>query len=75
MRQRTGPMARVNLFRFAVFAIIAGTAVLAFTLQAGIFRLMFRTSLALGALLLFGSYFVERWLKRFHKEEVTRGSK
>lgn len=62
--RRTGPLARVNLFRLAVFAVIAGTAVLAFTLQAGAFRFLFRGALIVGAVLLFVSYLVEWWLKR-----------
>lgn len=64
MKRRTGPLARVNLFRLAVFIVILGTAVLAFTLQAGIFRFLFRTSLLVGVILLFGSYIVQWWLKR-----------
>lgn len=62
--RRTGPLARVNLFRVAIFAVILGTAILAFTLQVGVFRFMFRTALVVGVVLLFGSYLVERWLKR-----------
>lgn len=75
MSRRTGPLARVNLFRFAVFAIILGTAVLAFTLQVGIFRFMFRTALVVGIVLLFGSYLVERWSKRFQKRGTNRDNK
>ena len=64
MRKRTGPLARVNLIRLTVFGAIAVTAVLAFTLKAGIFQFFFRSSLVLGAVVLFGSYLVEWWLKR-----------
>ena len=64
MRRRTGPLARVNLFRLTIFLVILSTAVLSFTLQAGAFRLMFRSALIVGAVLLFGSYLVEWWLKR-----------
>lgn len=54
----------MNLFRLTIFAVIFGTAVLAFTLQAGAFRFMFRGALVVGSLLLFGSYLVQWWLKR-----------
>ncbi|MEO7349001.1 MAG: hypothetical protein ABIW32_03955 [Terrimesophilobacter sp.] len=64
MRRRSGPLARVNLFRLTIFVVILGTAILAFTLQAGAFRFMFRTALMVGAILLFGSYLGEWWLKR-----------
>lgn len=64
VKRRTGPLARINLFRLAVFAIIVITAVLAFTLQAGAFRFLFRTALVVGAILLFGSYLAQWWLKR-----------
>ena len=64
MRRRTGPLARVNLLRLTIFAVILGTAVLSFTLQVGAFRFMFRTALVVGAILLFGSYLVEWWRKR-----------
>lgn len=64
MRRRTGPLARVNLFRLGVTMVIAVTAVLAFTLQAGAFRLLFRGALIVGAILLFGSYLWQRWAKR-----------
>lgn len=64
MKRRTGPLARVNLFRLTIFAVILGTAVLAFTLQAGAFRFMFRGALVVGSILLFGSYLVQWWLKR-----------
>lgn len=65
MKGRTGPLARVNLFRLTVFAVILGTAVLAFTLQAGVFRFMFRGALLIGAVVLFGSYFWQWWVKRW----------
>lgn len=68
MRKRTGPLARVNLFRLSVFGAILLTAVLAFTLQAGAFRFLFRTALVVGAILLFGSYLVEWWIKRVRKK-------
>ncbi|MEO6942240.1 MAG: hypothetical protein ABI238_03685 [Terrimesophilobacter sp.] len=64
MKRRTGPLARVNLFRLTVFGVIVVTAILAFTLQAGVFRFMFRTALVVGAILLFGSYVVQWWLKK-----------
>lgn len=64
MKKRTGPLARVNLIRLTVFGTIAVTALLAFTLQAGIFRLFFRGALLIGAVVLFASYVVEWWLKR-----------
>ena len=64
MKRRTGPLARINLFRFGIFGVLAITAVLAFTLQAGVFRFLFRTALVVGALLLFGSYLWEQWMKR-----------
>ncbi len=64
MKKRTGPLARVNLFRLTIFGVILLTAVLAFTLQAGAFRFLFRTALFVGAILLFGSYVVEWWIKR-----------
>lgn len=72
MSRRTGPLARVNLFRVAIFVTILGTAVLAFTLQVGIFRFMFRTALVVGIILLFGSYLVERWSKR-HQTKRKKG--
>ena len=62
--RRTGPLKRVNLFRLGVFLSIAITAVLAFTLQVGVFRLFFRGVLIIGAALLFGSYLWEWWMKR-----------
>lgn len=64
MRRRTGPLARVNLFRFSIFLVITITAIFALTLQAGTFRFLFRGALVVGILLLFGSYIVEWWLKR-----------
>lgn len=64
MRRRTGPLARVNLFRLGVTVAIVLTAVLAFTLQAGVFRLLFRGVLVVGAILLFGSYLWQWWSKR-----------
>lgn len=67
MKRRTGPLARINLFRLGVLAIIVVAAVLAFTLQAGAFRLLFRTALAVGAILLFGSYLAQWWVKRLRK--------
>ncbi|MCC6270913.1 MAG: hypothetical protein IT190_06520 [Microbacteriaceae bacterium] len=70
MKRRTGPLARVNLFRLTVFAVIMGTAVLAFTLQAGVFRFLFRTTLVVGIILLFGSYLVQWWLKRRARNPV-----
>lgn len=65
--RRTGPLARVNLFRLTIFAVILGTAVLSFTLQAGAFRFLFRGALIVGAILLFSSYLVEWWLKRHRR--------
>ncbi len=64
MRKRTGPLARVNLIRLSVFGVVAITALLAFTLQVGVFRFFFRTALVVGVIVLFGSYLVEWWLKR-----------
>lgn len=64
MKRRTGPLARINLFRFGIFAILVVTAVLAFTLQAGAFRFLFRTALVVGVILLFGSYLVQWWVTR-----------
>lgn len=62
--RRTGPLARVNLFRLTIFIVIATTAVLSFTLQAGLFRFLFRGALIVGAILLFGSYLLDWWVKR-----------
>lgn len=70
MARRTGPLARINLFRFSVFAVIVITAVLAFTLQAGAFRFLFRSALVVGAILLFGSYLVQWWMKRTRNRRV-----
>ncbi len=64
VKRRTGPLARISLIRLTVFGAIALTAVLAFTLQAGVFRLFFRTTLFIGAVVLLGSYVLEWWLKR-----------
>ena len=64
MRRRTGPLARVNLFRLGIAALLIVTAVLAFTLQAGAFRWLFRGALIVGAILLFGSYLWQWWMKR-----------
>ena len=62
--KRSGPLARVSLFRLAVTVVIVVTAILAFTLQAGAFRLLFRGALVVGIALLFGSYLVQWWTKR-----------
>jgi hypothetical protein len=67
MKRRTGPLARVNLFRLGIFAVIAMTAVLAFTLQGGAFRLLFRGALVVGIVLLFGSYVVQWWMAKRKK--------
>ena len=64
MRRRTGPLGRVNLFRLGITVVIVVTAVLAFTLQAGAFRWLFRGALVVGAILLFGSYLWQWWMKR-----------
>lgn len=64
MKKRTGPLARVNMVRLTVFGVITITALLAFTLQAGVFRLFFRGALLIGAIVLFASYIFEWWLKR-----------
>lgn len=64
MRRRTGPLARVNLFRLTIFGIILVTAVLAFTLQVGMLRFLFRSALVVGIVLLFGSYLIQWWQKR-----------
>lgn len=64
MRRRTGPLARVNLFRFTVLAVILISAVLAFTLQAGVFKFVLRSALLVGIVLLFGSYVWQWWRKR-----------
>ena len=64
MARRTGPLARLNLFRLSVFGIILVTAVLAFTLQVGVFRFLFRGALVVGIVILFGSYFVGWWITR-----------
>lgn len=66
--RRTGPIARLNLFRFAIFAVILITAVLAVTMQAGIFKSMLKGSLTLGIVLLFGSYIVGWWLKHRRRQ-------
>ncbi|MBX3087964.1 MAG: hypothetical protein KF742_05710 [Cryobacterium sp.] len=68
MTGRKGPLARVNLFRLAIFCILAVTAVLAFTLQAGIFRALFRGVLLLAVVLLLGSYLVQWWIRRVKKQ-------
>lgn len=62
--RRTGPLARINLFRLGTLLAILVTAILAFTLQAGVFRFLFRGALVLGAILLFGSYLVQWWTRR-----------
>ncbi len=64
MRRRTGPLARVNLIRVAIFAVILATAVLAFALQVGALRFLFRSALVVGIIVLFGSYLWEWWRKR-----------
>jgi uncharacterized membrane protein YedE/YeeE len=64
MARRTGPLARVSLFRLGIALIIAVTAILAFTLQAGLFRWLFRGALLVGAVLLFGSYLWQWWRRR-----------
>ncbi|MCO5294179.1 MAG: hypothetical protein M9882_04640 [Homoserinimonas sp.] len=68
MTGRKGPLARVNLFRLAIFGILAVTAVLAFALQAGIFRALFRGVLFLAVVLLLGSYLVQWWIRRVKKQ-------
>lgn len=62
--RRPGPLARVSLFRLAITLVIVVTAVLAFTLQAGAFRWLFRGALVVGVILVFGSYLVQAWAKR-----------
>lgn len=62
--RRTGPLARISLLRLAITLVILVTAVLAFTVQAGVFRWMFRGALVVGIILLFGSYLVQWWTKR-----------
>ncbi len=67
MTKAKGPLARINLFRLAIFGILAVTAVLAFTLQAGIFRTLFRGALFLAVVLLLGSYLFQWWIRRVRK--------
>ncbi len=62
--RRTRPLARVSLFRLGITLVIVVTAILAFTLQAGVFRWLFRGALVLGVILLFGSYLVQWWVAR-----------
>lgn len=62
--RRAGPLARVSLFRLTVTLVIVVTAVLAFTLQVGAFRWLFRGALVVGVILLFGSYLWQWWAKR-----------
>lgn len=69
--RRTGPLARVNLFRLTIFVVILTTAVLSFTLQAGVFRFLFRGALIIGAILLFGSYLLDWWLNRMRNRKRT----
>ena len=64
MRRRTGPLARVDLFRLGITIVLVVTAILAFTLQAGVFRFLFRGALVVGGILLFGSYLWQWWTKR-----------
>jgi len=64
VKRRTGPLARLSLFRLSVFGVILVTAVLAFTLQVGVFRFVFRGALVVGIILLFGSYFVGWWVRK-----------
>lgn len=64
MARRRGPFRRVSLLRLGVAIVIVATAVLAFTLQAGVFRLVFRAALVVGAVVLIGSYLLEWWLRR-----------
>lgn len=58
------PLSRISLFRLTITLAIVVTAVLAFTLQAGLFRLLLRGSLVVGIVLLLGSYLVQWWTKR-----------
>lgn len=58
-KPRTGPLARINLFRLVITLAIVVTAVLAFTLQGGVFRFAFRAALVVGVVLLVGSYLLE----------------
>lgn len=69
MARRTGPLARVNLFRLGITVALVVTAILAFTLQAGVFRYLFRGVLVVAAILLFGSYLLEWWLKRMRNRK------
>lgn len=62
--RRTGPLARISLLRLAITLVIVVTAVLAFTLQGGVFRFAFRTALVVGVVLLVGSYLFEVLRKR-----------
>lgn len=64
MRRRIGPLARVNLFRLGITTVLVIAAILAFTLQAGVFRFLFRGALVIGGILLFGSYLWQWWTKR-----------
>lgn len=62
--RRTGPLAHINLLRLGITLVIVVIAVLAFTLQGGIFRFAFRTALVIGMVLLIGSYLFEVVRKR-----------
>jgi hypothetical protein len=62
--RRRGPLARVSLFRLAITFVIVITAILAFTLQGGVFRFAFRAALVVGIVLLIGSCLVPWWTKR-----------
>lgn len=62
--KRNGPLSRINLVRLGITLAIVVTAVLAFTLQGGVFRFAFRAALVLGIVLLVGSYLVEVLMKR-----------
>jgi hypothetical protein len=55
---------RVSLFRTGVMMCIVVTAVLAFTLQVGVFRFLLRGMLVVGAFALVGSYLWEWMIKR-----------
>jgi hypothetical protein len=62
--RRTGPLTRISLLRLAITLVIVVTAVLAFTLQGGVFRFAFRAALVIGIVLLIGSYLFEILRKR-----------
>lgn len=58
---------RVSLFRTGIMGCVVITAVLAFTLQLGILRFLFRGMLVVGAIALVGSYLWEWLMKRAAK--------